>query len=174
MGDAVQFASRVGGLVRAHAESTVGVPVWSGRERRGRQRHVQQRPCRGDDAHHHVPRQAKRRRGRAAARGGSRGVAGRAGGPGQDGREGVRAGRVRDVGGTHARADAVDDRVERVWRPPLGRGVHEAHVAEHAHGGLPPWRVQPELGDRRAVDGHPIRRLAGQPVTPHFLFSLFG
>ena len=161
---AVRFASCVGGLVRAHAESTVGVPFWSGRERR-RRRHVQQqRPCRGNAHHYHVPRQARRRRGRAAAPGGSRGVAGRAGEPGEDGRGGVRVGRVRDVDGAHACAGAVDDRVERVWRPPLGCGVHEAHAAQHAHGDFPPWRVQPELGDRRAVDGHPIRGLAGQSV----------
>src|ERR1700761_6248743 len=65
-------------------------------------------------------------------------------------------------------------RVERIWRARRGCGVHEARAAEHPDGILPSQRVQSGLGDRGAVDGHSLYRVAGRPVAYRFSSHLSG
>ena len=64
-------------------------------------------------------------------------------------------------------------RVERIWRARRGCGVHEARAAEHPDGVFPAQRVQSGLGDRGAVDGHSLYRVAGRPVAYRFLLPPF-
>ena len=65
-------------------------------------------------------------------------------------------------------------RVERIWRARRGCGVHEARAAEHPDGVFPAQRVQSGLGDRGAVDGNSLYRVAGRPVAYRFSSHLSG